>query len=61
MNWLIWFTSLENTKPVSMVLFFLAFLLILYYLYGNKDRGERLESYKNMPLTDDEQDKGLKS
>jgi cbb3-type cytochrome oxidase subunit 3 len=52
-----WFTRFENTKPLAMVLFFLAFVVILYYLYGNRKRGERLESYKHMPLMDDDQDK----
>jgi cbb3-type cytochrome oxidase subunit 3 len=59
--WLEWFTSFENTKPVAMVIFFVCFCLILLYVYGNKKRGERLESYRNIPLLDDDQDtKGAK-
>jgi hypothetical protein len=29
------------------------FCLILVYVFGSKQRGERLENYRNIPLHDD--------
>ena len=61
MGWLDWFMSFENTKPVAMVIFFVCFCLILLYVYGSRKRGERLESYRDIPFLDDDQDtKGAK-
>jgi len=54
MEWLLWFTRFENTKPVSLMIFFVVFCGILFYLYGDKARGERIEDLKNIPLLDDE-------
>ncbi|CAG0954545.1 cytochrome c oxidase cbb3-type subunit IV [Methylophilaceae bacterium] len=54
MEWLHWFTSFENTKPLALVIFFTLFCGILFYVYGSRKRSERLESYKNIPLQDDE-------
>ncbi len=54
MEWLLWFTKFENTKPLSLVIFFTVFCGILIYLFGSKRRGRALESYKNIPLQDDE-------
>jgi cbb3-type cytochrome oxidase subunit 3 len=54
MEFLLWFTKFENTKPLSLVIFFTVFVGIVIYLYGNKQRGEQLESYKNIPLHDDD-------
>ncbi len=56
MEWLLWFTRFENTKPLALVIFFTLFCLVLYYLYGNRQRGERLETFKNIPLLDEIQD-----
>ncbi|TSA48995.1 MAG: CcoQ/FixQ family Cbb3-type cytochrome c oxidase assembly chaperone [Nitrosomonadales bacterium] len=53
MEWLLWFTKFENTKPLSLVIFFTVFCLILYYLYGNRQRGQQLETFKNIPFLDD--------
>lgn len=53
-EWFTWFTSMENTKPFVLVLFFITFVGIILYVYTGKKRSERLESYKNIPLTDDE-------
>lgn len=49
-----WFTHMENTKPFALVLFFITFIGIVLYVYSNKQRSDRYESYKNIPLTDDE-------
>ncbi|HAN56483.1 CcoQ/FixQ family Cbb3-type cytochrome c oxidase assembly chaperone [Sulfuriferula sp.] len=54
MEWLSWFASPENTKPLALVVLFVTFVLIVYFVYGDKKRGERLESYKHMPFMDDE-------
>lgn len=54
MEWLNWFASFENTKPVALVILFVTFVLIVLYVFGNKKRSERLETYKNMPFLDDE-------
>ncbi|MEO6146018.1 MAG: CcoQ/FixQ family Cbb3-type cytochrome c oxidase assembly chaperone [Sulfuriferula sp.] len=54
MNWLNWFASYEHTKPLALVILFVTFVLIVLYVYGNKKRGERLETYKYMPFMDDE-------
>jgi cbb3-type cytochrome oxidase subunit 3 len=53
MEWLMWFTRFENTKPLALLIFFFTFCAILFYVFGSKKRSERLESYKNMPLHDD--------
>ncbi|HSH97632.1 MAG: cbb3-type cytochrome c oxidase subunit 3 [Methylophilaceae bacterium] len=53
MDFLMWFTKFENTKPVSLVIFFSMFCGVLIYLYGSKARGQELEDYKNIPLDDD--------
>jgi len=55
MEWLKWFTSMENTKPFVLVLFFITFVGIILYVYTGKNRSKRLESYKNIPLTDEDE------
>ncbi len=47
---------MENTKPFVLVLFFITFVGIILYIYTGKKRSQRLESYKNIPLEDDEHD-----
>jgi cbb3-type cytochrome oxidase subunit 3 len=56
MEWLMWFTQFENTKPLALVIFFTLFCGIMFYVFGDKRRGNRLESYKNMPFRDEYQD-----
>jgi len=34
--------------------FFLTFAGIVWYVYANRKRGNRFESYKNMPFDDDD-------
>ena len=53
-DWLHWFTHMENSKPFALVLFFITFAGIVWYVYSNKKRSARFESYKNIPLNDDE-------
>ena len=54
MEWLNWFASFEHTKPLALIILFISFVLILVYVFGNKERGERLESRKNLLFHDDE-------
>ena len=53
-EWLEWLTDMRYTKPVALVLFFVVFVVIVLYIYTGKKRGERLESYKDIPFMDDE-------
>ena len=53
-DWLLWFTHMENSKPLALVLFFSAFCGILIYVLTGKNRAKRLESYKYIPLDDEE-------
>lgn len=53
-DWLSWFTHMENTKPFVLVLFSITFVLILFYVFSNKDRSKRFESYKNIPFQENE-------
>ncbi|HSI23522.1 MAG TPA: cbb3-type cytochrome c oxidase subunit 3 [Methylophilaceae bacterium] len=54
MEWLMWFTQFENTKPLALVIFFTVFCGILFYVFGSRKRGKRLEDYKNIPFQDDD-------
>jgi len=59
MEWLMWFSKPENTKPLALIIFFLTFVGIVVYVYGSKKRSEKLESYRNIPFLDDQPgDKG---
>lgn len=51
-----WFTHLGNSKVFALVLFFSFFCVVIIYLYSSKSRGERLESYKNIPFQDEDND-----
>jgi len=53
MEWLLWFSKPENTKPVALIIFFVTFIGILLYVYGNRKRSQRLESYREIPFQDD--------
>ena len=56
MDWLNWFSHNENTKPLALLIFFVTFCLIVLYVYGNRKRGERLESHKDIPFLDEDRD-----
>lgn len=56
MDWLLWFSKPENSKPVALLIFLVTFIGIVLYVYGNRQRGERLESYRNMPFMDEQDD-----
>ncbi len=55
-----WFTQMENTKPLALVLLFATFLGIVLYVYSNRRRGTRLETYKYIPLDDEADNAGQK-
>lgn len=57
MAWLEWFSKAENTKPLALLIFFVTFVGIILYVYGSKNRSKRLESYKDIPFLDDDDDK----
>ena len=49
-----WITQLGNSKTVALVIFFSTYVGIFLYVYTNKRRSKRLESYKYIPLDDEE-------
>ena len=51
-----WFMVLANAKIVSMLILFSTFIAIVIYVYGNKKRSERFETYRNIPFLDDGED-----
>ena len=53
-DWLLWFTSMEHSKPLALVQFFGAFCGVLIYVFTGKKRAKRLESYKYMPFDEEE-------
>ena len=55
-EWFLWLTRFENSKVVALLLFFTVFCGIVIYLYSSRKRSTRLESYKYIPLDDDEPD-----
>ncbi|MBT9589314.1 MAG: cbb3-type cytochrome c oxidase subunit 3 [Thiobacillus sp.] len=54
MEWLLWFSRPENTKPLALIIFFFTFVGIVAYVYGSKKRSEKLESYRDIPFLDDQ-------
>ncbi len=44
-DWLSWFTHMENSVPLALILFFGAFCGVLLYVFTGKKRGQRLESH----------------
>ena len=50
----VWITDLGNSKIVALLIFLSTFLGILFYVYSNRQRSERLESYRFLPLQDDD-------
>ncbi len=50
-----WFMVMANNKAVTVIIFIVTFLAIIFYVYGNKKRSARFEEYRNIPFLDDEQ------
>jgi cbb3-type cytochrome oxidase subunit 3 len=59
MELLMWFSKPENTKPLGLIIFFVTFVGIVLYVYGSKNRGQRLETYRNIPFLDEQQGEHL--
>ncbi|MBT9611641.1 MAG: cbb3-type cytochrome c oxidase subunit 3 [Burkholderiales bacterium] len=51
-----WLTNPSNAKSLALVIFFVTFVAIVLWVYGSKQRGKKLESYKNIPFLDEEAD-----
>lgn len=49
-----WITQMGNSKIVALVIFFTTFVGIILYAYASPSRSKRLESYKYIPLQDDD-------
>lgn len=56
MEWLMWFSKPEHTKPLALIIFLVTFIGIVVYAYGSKKRSEQLESYRDIPFLDDQED-----
>ncbi len=54
-EWLEWFTRMENSKVIALLIFFVLFCSIVLYVYSGRSRGERLESYKYIPFEEDDE------
>ena len=52
---------MRNSKIVALLIFFIGFVIVLVYVFTGKERGKRLESYKNMPFLDDDDEDEQKS
>ena len=53
-EWLSWFTDMQNTKPLALVLFFTTFIGIIAYVYIGKKRSKRFEEHRFIPFMDDD-------
>ena len=49
-----WFTHMENTKPLALVLYFVTFVGIVAYVFVGKQRSQSIERHKYIPLDDDD-------
>ena len=51
-----WLSNPSNAKSLALVIFFVTFVGIVVWVYGSKQRGKKLESYKNIPFLDEDAD-----
>lgn len=51
-----WLGNMRNSKILALLIFFVGFAIVVGYVFTGKERGKRLESYKNMPFLDDDDD-----
>lgn len=49
-----WLAQPGNGKALGLVIFFVTFVAIVLWVYGSKKRGQKLESYKNIPFQDED-------
>ena len=52
-----WLTNPSNAKSLALVIFFITFVAIVLWVYGSKQRGQKLESYKHIPFLDDDDER----
>ena len=52
-----WLSDPSNAKSLALVIFFITFVGIVLWVYGNKQRGKKLESYKHIPFLDEDADR----
>jgi len=50
-----WLADPTIAKPLGLLIFFITFCLILFWVYGSRKRGEKLEEHKNIPFLDDDE------
>ncbi len=55
-NIIAWWFDLSNSKSLGLVIFFVGFLSVIVYAYGSKKRSKRLESYRDIPFLDDDEE-----
>ncbi len=53
-GWLSWFANEGNLKAFILLFLFVAFVLVIAYVFTDKRRAKRLESYRYIPLKDDD-------
>lgn len=53
-DWWLWMTDLGNSKIVALLLFMGTFLGIVIYLFASRRRSARFESYRYIPLDDED-------
>lgn len=57
-----WILDLGNSKTVALLIFFTTFVGIVIYVYSSRKRSEWLESYRYVPLMDeDDADRRVKA
>lgn len=49
-----WITDLGNSKIVALLLFMSTFVAIVIYLFSSRRRSSRFESYRYIPLDDED-------
>ena len=49
-----WITDLGNSKIVALLLFMSTFIAIVIYLFSSSRRSTRFESYRYIPLDDED-------
>jgi len=51
-----WLGDMRNSKILALLIFFIGFVILLVFVFTGKERSKRLESYKNIPFLDDDED-----
>ena len=51
---------LANSKLILLILLITAFVAVLIYTFGNRQRGKRLESYRDIPFLDEDKHEASK-